>query len=140
MTLRPYGSIVRLNPPTTTEAFGPAPSVGGVFAGALEETSYKDLSEAGSIQHPARNGWIGMNDKYWLVAAVPPRDEDTSATLRDIKAENSNRYSADFNGTPRALKPNDSFESTTLVFAGAKEQGARGERRWKTRSEMPWCK
>ena len=122
VTLRDFGSIVRLNPPITTEAFGPAPSIGGVFEGALEEVSYKDLADKSVIQHQAQNGWVSMNDKYWLVAVVPPRDEGVAATLRDSKFENSNRYSVDFQGTARALKPNEAVETSTLVFAGAKEQ------------------
>jgi len=120
--LRPYGTVVRLNPPTTQEAFGPAPSVAGVFNGALEEVSYKDLAEKGAVDFQAKGGWIGMNDKYWLVTAVPPRDETIAATLRDAKAEASNRYSAEYQASPELIQPGATAASVSMVFAGAKEQ------------------
>lgn len=122
IVLRPYGTVVRLNPPTTKEAFGPSPSVAGVFNGALEEVAYKDLADKGTEEYQTKSGWVGMNDRYWLVTAVPPKDELIQATLRDAKADGVDRYSAEYQGSPALIAPGATAETTSLVFAGAKEQ------------------
>ena len=122
LVLRPYGTVVRLNPPTTKEAFGPSPSIGGVFNGALEEASYKDVADKGVEEFQTKSGWVGMNDRYWLVAAVPPKDELIQATLRDSKSDGADRYSAEYQGSPALIAPGATAETVSMVFAGAKEQ------------------
>jgi YidC/Oxa1 family membrane protein insertase len=123
VALRPYGLIVRPNPKDEKAAsFGPAPSLAGFYGAGLDEVSYSDVAKAGVIQHQATGGWVGVNDKYWLVTAVPPKDLPAAFTLKDAKSGASNRYSLDYQGGPMAIAPGASAEMTSLVFAGAKEQ------------------
>jgi YidC/Oxa1 family membrane protein insertase len=122
VVLKPYGRVVRVNPPTTKEAFGPAPSVAGAFNGALEEVSYKELADKGSAQYQSKGGWVGMNDRYWLVAAAPPSDENIAAVLSDAKSGTNDRYSADYQASPAMVAPGATAEQTSQLFAGAKEQ------------------
>ena len=122
VVLRPYGTVVRVNPPTIKEAFGPSPSVAGVFNDALEEVSYKDLAEKGTRDYQSRGGWVGMNDRYWLVAAAPPADETIAAAMHDAKSDSVDRYSAEYQGPPDLIAPNATAEETSQLFAGAKEQ------------------
>ncbi|MDB5394484.1 MAG: rane protein insertase YidC [Rhodospirillales bacterium] len=122
-TLKPYGTIVRANPPTDTGAGGgSSPTLAGFYGSGLDEVSYKDLGKQGTIEHQTTGGWVGMNDKYWLVAAVPPKDQPTALTLRDTKVGDKNRYSAEYHADEAQVAPGATFETTALVFAGAKEQ------------------
>ena len=120
--LRPYGVIVRPDPPVVKASFGPSPSLASYFGAGLDEVGYADLAKEGTIEHQATGGWVGVNDKYWLVTAVPPKDQPMALTLRDIKSGASNRYSVEYQGNPQALPPGASLEVVSLVFAGAKEQ------------------
>ncbi len=122
VTLKPYGMIVRANPPNDSQAGGGAsPSIAGFYGAGLDEVSYKDLGKQGVITHQTTGGWVGMNDKYWLVTAVPPKDQPMALTLSDTKT-GKDRYSAEYQGAEASIAPSASLETTSLVFAGAKEQ------------------
>ena len=43
----------------------------GVFDGELKEDDYDDIKE--KITRNADNGWLGITDKYWVTAVVPPK-------------------------------------------------------------------
>ena len=122
VTLKPYGTIVRANPPNDSQAGGGAsPSIAGFYGAGLDEVSYKDLGKQGVIAHQTTGGWVGMNDKYWLVTAVPPKDQPMALTLSDTKT-GKDRYSAEYQGGEASIAPGATLETTSLVFAGAKEQ------------------
>jgi YidC/Oxa1 family membrane protein insertase len=123
VTLKPYGSIVRANPPTDTAAGGGAsPTLVGYYGAGIEEISYKDIGKQGSVEHQLAGGWVGMNDKYWLVTVAPPKDQPMALALRDAKTGDKNRYSAEYQGGEAALAPGATLDMTSLVVAGAKEQ------------------
>jgi YidC/Oxa1 family membrane protein insertase len=122
-TLKPYGTIVRANAPVDTSAGGGAsPTLAGFYGSGLDEISYKDLGKQGVVDHQTTGGWVGMNDKYWLVTAVPPKDQPMALTLRDTKTGEKSRYSAEYHGGEIQVAPGATLEATSLVFAGAKEQ------------------
>jgi YidC/Oxa1 family membrane protein insertase len=121
VALHPYGMIVRANSPVQKQSFGADPSIAGYYGSGLDEVSYKDLGKAGTITHQMTDGWVGMNDKYWLVAAVPAPGEPVQATLRDI-AVGADHYTVDYQAGARSVAPGGSIETSSLVFAGAKVQ------------------
>jgi YidC/Oxa1 family membrane protein insertase len=123
VTLKPYGTIMRANPPSDTAAGGgSSPSLAGYYGSGLDEVSYKELGKQGTVEHQLTGGWVGMNDKYWLVTAVPPKDQPMALTLRDAKDGEKNHYSAEYHGGDAAIAPGATLEMTSLVVAGAKEQ------------------
>ncbi len=93
----------------------------GVFNEKLQEPEYKDLREKRTIANPSRGGWIGMVDKYWLVALVPEQNRDVTARFTWSLAGGADRYQVDYLGPATAVAPGQSAESTTRLFAGAKE-------------------
>ena len=124
-SLYPYGLIARDGTPITSGFFilheGPI----GVMNGTLEEEDYDDLVDApnGSIEYESAGGWIGITDKYWLAALVPDQKSQIKARLwHRLAGQNRDKYQADFL-IDRALTvaPNIPVESTTRLFAGAKE-------------------
>ena len=41
----------------------------------LNEESYDDIKEK-RIEKNASDGWIGITDKYWMTALIPPKDDE----------------------------------------------------------------
>lgn len=69
----PYGLVSRHGLPEVNEV-----TTGGVYEGPigyinkdLKELSFKKLAKKGEQSFPATTGWIGMSQKYWLVAMLP---------------------------------------------------------------------
>ena len=123
VTLKPYGTIVRANAPVDTAAGGgSSPSIAGFYGSGLDEISYKDLAKQGLVEHQLAGGWVGMNDKYWLVTLAPPKDQPQALTLRADKDGDKSHYSAAYHGGDATVAPGATLEMTSLVVAGAKEQ------------------
>jgi YidC/Oxa1 family membrane protein insertase len=87
--------------PPTAAGGGASPTLVGYYGAGIEEVSYKDIGKQGSVEHQLAGGWVGMNDKYWLVTIAPPKDQPTALALRDDKTGDKNRYSADYQGARR---------------------------------------
>ena len=52
----------------------------GVFDGVLKEDDYDDIEDK-KIVREADNGWLGITDKYWIAAIVPPKNENFKSTF-----------------------------------------------------------
>ncbi len=121
VTLTPYAVLNRTGTPKTTGFYilheGPL----GVFNGKLEEINYKDVAEARQIKRTSQGGWIGITDKYWLAALVPDQKVPMNARFLHWQADKTEKYQADFVGAPQTVPPGGSAETTSRVFAGAKQ-------------------
>jgi YidC/Oxa1 family membrane protein insertase len=93
----------------------------GVFGDKLQEPEYKDLREKRTIANQSRGGWIGIVDKYWLVALVPEQNRDVTARFTWSLSGGADRYQVDYLGPATAVAPGQTVEATTRLFAGAKE-------------------
>ncbi|MBM3510689.1 MAG: membrane protein insertase YidC [Alphaproteobacteria bacterium] len=121
VTLYPWGLVTRTGTPPTLGFFilheGPL----GVFDGTLAEYDYDELRDKGRLTKKSTGGWIGFTDKYWLAALVPDQKEAFTATLNHQVQAGLDKYQVDFVGEGRALAPGATIESTSRLFAGAKE-------------------
>jgi YidC/Oxa1 family membrane protein insertase len=123
-TLHPFAYIVRVGTPTTLGFFILHEGMVGIVNGLLKESSYDGLRDAkdGTIAHEsARGGWVGITDKYWLVAVAPDAADEVKSQFRHTARDGVDRYQVDYLGTGRTLEPGQSIESTHRLFAGAKE-------------------
>jgi YidC/Oxa1 family membrane protein insertase len=124
LTLYPYGLVVRQGNPVLKSSAVLHEGPLGVLGGTLDEISYKDLIEARQKTEPSTGGWLGITDKYWLVAMIPPHDETITAKFAYDPAGQSTpdmgRFQADFLGAPATVEPNMTAEHVTHLFAGAK--------------------
>jgi len=122
VALKPYSTIVRAHaPPETQSGGGASPSIAGFYGSGLEEVSYKELDKQGTINHQLTGGWVGMNDKYWLVATVPAKDQPTALTLHGSSGGTDDITAGDQGGDV-SVAPGATVETSSMVFAGAKEQ------------------
>ncbi len=122
VALTPYGRVTRLNEPKISGYFILHEGLIGVFGSeGLEEVDYKDLKDVPPMTlKPANRGWLGITDKYWAATLIPPADQEfTGRFLRST--DPSLRYQADFSGTPVTVQPGGTVESTSRLFAGAKQ-------------------
>ncbi len=109
----------------------------GYVGNKLYQPSYNDLSDNKAAQQNIEatgNGWLGITDKYWLVALVPDqKDAVTTRIVRDgenpktggligAKTYNDERnFQTDFRANAQKIGVGESSEYSTSLFAGAKE-------------------
>ncbi|RCK52297.1 hypothetical protein TH25_07210 [Thalassospira profundimaris] len=122
VSLYPYGLISRRGLPHTSGYYilheGPI----GVVDGSLKEISYKDLMEDdGTVSEKSTGGWVGITDKYWLVALAPPSDESLTARFSHHMANNTDKFQADYLGAAQTIANGESASTESHMFAGAKE-------------------
>ncbi|WP_412777140.1 membrane protein insertase YidC [Thalassospira lucentensis] len=121
VTLHPYGLISRKNKPQTAGFYilheGPL----GVIDGTLTEIDYDDLADDGAVEKKTTGGWLGITDKYWLVALAPSSDEVMTTRFSHHFAENTDKYQTDYLGAARTVANGSEAKAETRLFAGAKE-------------------
>lgn len=122
VSLYPYGLIRRVNTPKTLGFYilheGPI----GVLDKKLTEIDYDDLKDDPPNQEVLRNvpGWLGITDKYWLVALIPDGTVDSARFLYDGKG-GKDEYQVDYLGKARPVAAGATAEVTNRLFTGAKE-------------------
>jgi YidC/Oxa1 family membrane protein insertase len=124
VTLYPFGLIVRQGNPVTKSLSVLHEGPLGVFGGTLEEYKYSKLVDSGKKVVESVGGWLGITDKYWLVAMVPPQDEKLTAEFSYNGAGQTDPtkgfFQSDFRGAPVTLAPEATVDHVTRFFAGAK--------------------
>jgi YidC/Oxa1 family membrane protein insertase len=146
ITLHPFGRIQRTGIPEVgiTQILHEGPM--GVFGNVgedekyrLYEKQYHDMPEDyqeqgylnGTLKSPdgchvndrfeSLGGWLGITDKYWLVALVPDSEQRLTACFRWQLVDGKELYQTDYLGTSMKLMPGGSAEVVSSLFAGAKE-------------------
>ncbi len=89
----------------------------GILGGELETAKYKDMQDRETpMAFASEGGWLGITDKYWLVALCPEQDKPLSA--RFLKS--GDNVQVDAMEPRRKLDPGQSLSTTLRVFTGAK--------------------
>lgn len=120
VTLYPYALISRTGTPHLQDFFILHEGLIGVLNERLQEYKYSKLKEETELKDTTTGGWLGITDKYWLVALAPDQSEQVKTTFRHTLA-NGDKWQVDYLGTGRQLAPGASVESAHRIFAGAKE-------------------
>lgn len=121
VTLYPYGLISRHGTPETTKFFILHEGLIGVLGEkGLVEIHYGDLSE-GMQRYNATNGWVGITDKYWATALIPPQGQAYEARFAQGASGDTPTYQTDYRLGAVEVGPGGTTEETSRLFAGAKE-------------------
>ncbi|MCX8995844.1 membrane protein insertase YidC [Rhizobiaceae bacterium BDR2-2] len=122
VTLASYGRITRANKPTTPSIYVLHEGFLGVIGrdGSFIEEHYDSVDEKPIENAKATGGWIGITDKYWAAALVPPQDAVFDSRFAHFK-DGQPRYQADYRNEDFSVAPGQPVELQTRVFAGAKE-------------------
>ena len=123
-TLYPYSLVARTGTPVTSgyavlhEGF-----VGVVGESGVQELTYSGIEKETKAQKSLKGqgGWLGFTDKYWAAVVIPEQaatEEDTfSARGTSLKT-----YQTDSLGEAKVVPAGGTLETTTRIFAGAKEK------------------
>ena len=119
--LSPYGLVMRRNVPPTTYYWVVHEGFIGVFNGTLDDPEYSELADGNETrQFQSSGGWLGITDKYWMAAVIPPQSEQFSGTYKAFDANGTKAYQSDFMLTAKTVAPNSSETVVHHFFAGAK--------------------
>ena len=115
--LYPYAQITRNKKPEDVMGFYILhEGFIGVFDGELKEDDYDDIKEKKIIRN-ADNGWLGITDKYWVTAVVPPKDQNFKSTF--LYKDN---FRANYIlNSPVNISPKSTSSNEVRLFVAAKE-------------------
>ena len=117
LELYPYAQITRNKKPDDVQGFYILhEGFIGVFDGELKEDGYDDIKEK-KISRNADNGWLGITDKYWMTAVVPPKGENFKSTFLFKDTFKANYIQ----NSPVSIKSSKGASNEIRVFAAAKE-------------------
>ena len=120
--LYPYGRIRRVGTPALAGYAILHEGLLGVLGGSLKEVKYAAIAKAGSDPYESTGGWLGITDKYWLVALAP--DQATAIHVNFLHETEAGRdvYLTNYNAANALdIAAGGSASVTTRLFAGAKE-------------------
>ncbi len=128
LVLAAYGQIQRLGTPHTGISTilheGPIGAFGRTADSEkyrLYETKYSKIRDTKIEEHDSVGGWLGITDKYWLVAAVPDPNTPLHATYFWELQNQTDVYQVSYRATEQTIAPGAVGEAKGSLFAGAKE-------------------
>ncbi|MEE8226886.1 MAG: membrane protein insertase YidC [Kiloniellales bacterium] len=120
VTLSPYGLVSRTGTPDILGFYILHEGLLGVVDETLKEIDYDDLVEDGPEQFTSTGGWLGITDKYWLVALVPDQERTINAEFHYTGSGGQDKYQTDYIYQAVSIVPGASVQVTSRLFAGAK--------------------
>jgi YidC/Oxa1 family membrane protein insertase len=121
VTLYPYGLVSRTGTPATQGFYLLHEGMLGVLNNTLKEIDYEDMRNERKVEGTTTGGWLGITDKYWLVALLPDQKVPVQAAFRYSQANKADKYQADYLGGAQTVAPGGTSSVTNRLFAGAKE-------------------
>jgi YidC/Oxa1 family membrane protein insertase len=120
--LFPYGLVVRDGYPPHQIYTMLHEGYVGVANDTLEDPSYSDFKDDGTPPKTftSTGGWIGITDKYWMAAVIPPQNESFDGAFRAKPYGGDKSYQSDYALSARNVAPGATTAVTQRLFAGAK--------------------
>ncbi len=122
--LRPYSTVTQRNTPEDYRNFmilheGPL----GVIGTKLYERKYNKLkkNKDAKIEEAGVGGWVGVTNKFWLAASIPPADAEIEATLANRGTTEKPIFEAFYAMPNIALAPGESRTMQSYMFGGPKD-------------------
>ena len=139
IALTPYSRIARFS--DATESILPFKPLFifqdgalGVFGEDYHDADYEDMRDAydahvdnpragADYQYEATGGWMGLTDKYWLVALIPDQATPFKGSFEYVPVEDgqADSFQTIYEAEPLTAYPGQSISLTSHLFTGAKE-------------------
>ena len=125
IVIAPYGRIERQGVPSDlgkTQILHEG-AIGTFSKGdgyATTQLKYGDWAKNPREQFESTGGWLGITDKYWMAALIPPQTETIQAEFRVTDAARYNIHEARILGEARTINPGRQIVEVQHLFAGAK--------------------
>ncbi len=120
VTLSPYGLISRTGTPEILGFYILHEGLIGVLNETLLEVDYSDLQDSRVEKQSTTGGWIGITDKYWLMALIPDQSQEVATRFVYDGSGGTDKYQTDVLYDPIVAAPGATIEATDHLFAGAK--------------------
>src|ERR1700731_1057972 len=121
VTLYPYGYVARDGIADTKHYWVLHEGFVGAANGALKDAGYDDFKDNKPPQtFHSTGGWVGITDKYWMAAAIPPQNQAFDGSYGAKPLGNTKTYQADYRLAGRTVTPGATLSLTQRLFAGAK--------------------
>ena len=122
ISLSPYGRTTRFFKPSTPSVYVLHEGFIGVLGDlGLQEVKYKTTEDDTTVAPgKATGGWLGITDKYWATAIVPPQTTPYE-TRFSYFTDGRPRYQADYRQDDLTIAPGQKADVKNLFFGGAKE-------------------
>jgi YidC/Oxa1 family membrane protein insertase len=123
--IAPYGRIERQGvPPSLGKTQILHEGAIGTFSKgdgyATTQLKYGDWAKKPREEFESTGGWLGMTDKYWMAALIPPQTEKVEAEFVVTDADRYNIHEARMLGEARTINPGRQITEVQHLFAGAK--------------------
>ena len=122
-TLYPYADVAREGVPQQQTSWVLHQGFVGVANGSETDANYSDFKDAGTApkSFSSTGGWVGITDKYWMAAVIPPQGEAYNGEyLGTAISGDTKAYQANYRLGARVIPANGGVEVTHRLFAGAK--------------------
>lgn len=122
VSLYPYGQISRRGTSGETEIFVLHEGGVGVLGDEddLHEVSYSDLIEDEPLKEKSNGGWLGLTDKYWATALIPPQNETFQGRMSGAAKPAGDEFRTDYLLGERKIAVGATASVESRLFAGAK--------------------
>lgn len=128
VTLYPYAYVVRDGVPKATQFMALHEGFVGVADGTLKDAEYEPPSTFGEIfgyrgapqSYQSTGGWLGITDKYWLAAVIPPQNVQFDGAYQATPLGATKAYQAYYRLSAEDIAPGASANVSHRMFAGAK--------------------
>ncbi|WP_054006386.1 membrane protein insertase YidC [Cypionkella psychrotolerans] len=123
-----YGQIVRQGLPKLQNIYVVHEGLVRRTDGSLEELKYSKFASMtpneregypAEVTEATKDGWIGFTDHYWMTTLVPEQGKPYTAVAKYLPG--SDIYQAEVRQPLMTVAPGATMETTTRMFAGAKE-------------------
>lgn len=126
VTLYSYSRVSRVgHPPSAGYAALHEGFIGVIGDEGAQEVTYDKIEKEPSATKTFKGvgGWVGFTDKYWGAVVAPDQNAAIEARYSSMGGA-VKTYQADTVSEPKAVEADQKIETTTHVFAGAKEVDA----------------
>ncbi|HYS44983.1 MAG TPA: membrane protein insertase YidC [Rhizomicrobium sp.] len=123
MNLFPYGTVERQGIQKDEASMYLHVGFVGVANGSEVDAKYADFKEPGTPPKTfaSTGGWVGITDKYWMAAIVPPQGEGFNGAYLGAKTPaGADAYQANYRLEARRIAPGGTANVIHRLFAGAK--------------------
>ena len=121
--LFPYGIVARQGAPKEVANMSLHIGFVGVANGSEQDAKYTDFKEPGTPakKFSSTGGWLGITDKYWMAAVIPPQNENFEGEYYGGKnGAGVDSFQSDYRLGQRVIAPGATANVTHKLFAGAK--------------------
>jgi YidC/Oxa1 family membrane protein insertase len=127
VTLYPFALISRHGTPKVSGYYILHEGLIGYLGDSgLQQYAYKKIDDDKTVNFKAKDGWLGITDKYWAAALLPETDAELQARYSSNVVDNVRRYQTDYLEDAQTVPIGGTGTASTRLFAGAKEAGVVG--------------